>query len=84
MEKIDAYRTSDGKIFYNEALAIAHQQELDSIKTYMVTLHYTSTFVVNVKASSEEEALQKAREYDNVEELYIDEDEAAAEVEEIK
>ena len=84
MEKIDAYRTSDGEIFYNEAEASAHQEKLDGIKTYRVTLYYTGSFNITVKAPNKAEALHMAREEDYFELWDIDEDVAAAEVEEVK
>ena len=84
MEEIRAYRTTDGKIFTNEAEATAHQHKLDGIKTYKVTLHYTGYFDIIVTAPSVEEALRMAREEDYIENIDLSEDIAEAEVEEVK
>ena len=61
MEEIKAYRTTDGKTFFDKEAAIRHQDELDGLKIYGITLHYVGSYELCVKAKNEAEALRKAR-----------------------
>lgn len=60
---VEVYTTSDGKEYTDREWAEEHERLLTE-KPYWVTYHFTGTYIAEVQASNEKEAMEKARKTD--------------------
>ena len=78
--KIDCYESEDGQRFFTKEEALTHEKEI-GIKSYYVEIYYTGSCGVRVKARSEEEAKELARDEIYPEDICFEESEIAVEEE---
>jgi len=80
MKEVTMYQTTDGKIFASRLEAKAHEDEIAPEKEWDIELCYEGTFATTVYAKTREEAIEKARDRAEYEDIYYEEVEVYASV----